>query len=170
MNADSVLFTIHIIFKQKEKVLFGNTYYFFYLKILKKVLFVYLASALAEKHLTSDACFNVQDSRTPNISREEIINVAKSAHFSVTTLPCGFNLHNDTKYFEHMLAALKKLGEVLPKAITREQVEAVIYKVSHGALDDESSYADEPNIIFKLDLSIRNNTSTMLICRSTTIN
>lgn len=130
----------------------------------------YLVSVLAEKHLTSDVCFNIQDSRTTNISKEEIINAAKSAHFSATTLTSGFNLHNDTKYFEHMLAALKKLGEVLPNAITSEQVEAVIYKVNHGALDDASSYADEPNIIFKLDLSIRNNTSTMLVCRSTTIN
>ncbi|KAG8188435.1 hypothetical protein JTE90_008002 [Oedothorax gibbosus] len=127
-------------------------------------------STVAEKHLSSDVCFNVKDSRTPNFSKDEIFNAAELAHFLATPLSSGFNLHNDTKDFESMISALKNLQSFLPNDITHEQIEAVNYKVYHGALDDASSYADEPNLVFKLDLTIVNTSSTILVCRSSTIN
>ncbi|KAF8767269.1 Transmembrane protein 65 like protein [Argiope bruennichi] len=76
--------------------------------------------------------------------------------------PSGFSLRNETREFVHMLAAISRLRNALPEAITNEQSEAILFKANNGGLNDESSYADSQHVVFKVVVSILNSSSEIL--------
>ncbi|XP_055937472.1 deoxyribonuclease-1-like [Argiope bruennichi] len=127
-------------------------------------------SKLAEKHLTSDVCFTIHDSRKPNITKDRILKACQVAQFKPMSTPSGFSLRNETREFVHMLAAISRLRNALPEAITNEQSEAILFKANNGGLNDESSYADSQHVVFKVVVSILNSSSEILVCRTTTVN
>ncbi|GIY98642.1 deoxyribonuclease-1 [Caerostris extrusa] len=127
-------------------------------------------SIAAEKHLTSNTCFTVRDSRKPNIAEEKILNVSKASHFTATVLPSGISLSNETNEFDDMIGAISGFRKALPNAMTREQQEAVLFKANNGALGDASSYADEPDAVYKVTVSVLKNCTEVLVCRATTVN
>ncbi|GFT77555.1 deoxyribonuclease-1 [Nephila pilipes] len=127
-------------------------------------------SRVAEKHLTSDTCFSIKDSRLPNATRESIRKASRNAHFTATSLPTGILLRNETDSFDLMLEAVEKLRRALPDVLTREQEEAILFKANNGALEDPSSYADVIKEVFKVVVSVLDDRSEVLVCRSTTIN
>ncbi|GFY40897.1 deoxyribonuclease-1 [Trichonephila inaurata madagascariensis] len=127
-------------------------------------------SRVAEKHLTSNTCFSITDSRLPNVTSETIRKASRSAHFTATSVPSGISLRNETDSFELMLKAVMKLRRALPDVVTSEQEEAILFKANNGALEDPSSYADVQKEVFRVVVSILKDRTEVFVCRTTTIN
>lgn len=125
----------------------------------------------AEKHLTSNLCFQLRDSRErTNAPNVDIYNQARKASFDVTKTAVGILLSNKTRDEEQMLSALDRLRIALPNIVSKELVEAVKYKVNHGSLRDDSSFADVPFLRYIVTLLTTDGFSEMFICKTTTIN
>ncbi|GFY26315.1 reverse transcriptase domain-containing protein [Trichonephila clavipes] len=127
-------------------------------------------SRVAEKHLTSNTCFSITDSRLPNVTSETIRKASRSAHFTATSVPSGITLRNETDSFELMLKAVMKLRRALPDVVTSEQEEAILFKANNGALEDTSSYADVRKEVFRIVVSVLKDRTEVFVCRTTTIN
>lgn len=128
-------------------------------------------STVAEKHLTTDICFKIRDSQPRrNITAKDVIKMAKGAHFSAKAIADGILMTNKTREKEDLLVALRELKLALPSIVTQELEEAIKYKMSHGSLEDESSFADVWNPGFKVDVFSTKEISEALVCRTTSVN
>ncbi|XP_035229581.1 deoxyribonuclease-1-like [Stegodyphus dumicola] len=127
-------------------------------------------SELAEKDLVSDICFTVQDTRPRNVSKQAIITAAQTSNFIPTVLSSLILLKNETLNSEDMLNAVRRLQSSLSNVISKEQLEAIIYKTQQGSLEDDSSFADVSHMKFKVQIFVTNAYSEILTCKTTTIN
>lgn len=128
-------------------------------------------SDLAEKHLTTDICFKVRDNRgRGNISDSSILALAGSVHFNGTSLSNGILLRNITRTEDGLLTSVRKLRTVLPNVVAHEAEESIKYKVNHGSLQDESSFADIWDPQYKLYVLSSRYFSEITACRTTSIN
>ena len=128
-------------------------------------------SEIAEKHLTAKVCFNVQDSRQPSNATFKIIyRLAKEASFVANQTKDGILLSHRTREEEDMLTALNKIRTLLPNVISREMAAAIKYKVNHGSLRDDSSFADIYYSRYSLDILSRKEFVEAFICKTTTVN
>ncbi|CAL1279616.1 unnamed protein product [Larinioides sclopetarius] len=88
-------------------------------------------SKQAEKHLTSDVCFAIKDSRPSNVTQDKILKACEVAQFAPALISSGISLKNETRDFDHMLVAISKLRNALPEVITKEQSEAIVFKANN---------------------------------------
>lgn len=128
-------------------------------------------SEVAEKYLSADMCFQLQDSRPRrNINNSDIYSLARSVDFEATNTTDGIVLTHDAKDESDMLTALKKLRLILPIVISLELEEAVKYKVNHGSLRDDSSFADIKDSKYVTNIRTTDEYVVAYICKTTTIN
>lgn len=128
-------------------------------------------SKIAEKHLTAKLCFSVEDSRqASNITFQNVYKLAKRAFFTANKTKEGILLSNRTREEKDMITALSNIRTFLPNVVSHELAEAIKYKVNHGSLRDDSSFADVYDSRYILNVLTRNEFVTAFVCKTTTVN
>lgn len=127
-------------------------------------------SDAAEKHLSSEVCVNVKDSRRVAVSAAATISGAKGIGYVGKQYTNGFSLRNVTFTVEDALASLKVLNSAFPNLVTHEQCEGIAYKIRYETLADPSSFADVRSPKFVITVRVDGAQCTVFACRRTTVN
>ncbi|GIY09166.1 deoxyribonuclease-1 [Caerostris darwini] len=125
----------------------------------------------AKANLTPSLCLMIHDSRASSLPTQ--LKTQKTTFgFEIETTDSSTELYAESSNGTALLVNLRTLQAKYQQLISKETVDAVSYKVEHGALSDVTSNDDLENPFFttRIYFDASDETTTVHYCLATTIN